>query len=101
MSEPLPAFLEPFFWEVEFTRLSLPDRETYVTERLLEYGDDQAIRWVKKTFSPEAIACVVRQSRCLSRNTANLWGLILGIPRSEIACFCTPSLLPYGSFSRD
>ena len=101
MSEPLPGFLEPFFWEVEFARLRLPDRETYVIERLLEYGDDRAIHWLKRTVSSEAIAQVVRRSRCLSRNTANLWGLTLGIPRSEIACFCTPSLLPHGSFSRD
>lgn len=101
MSEPLPAFLEPFFWEVEFARVRLPDRETYVIERLLEYGDDRAIRWLKTRFSPETIARVVRRSRGLSRNTANLWGLILDIPRSEIACFSTLSLLPHGSFSRD
>ncbi|MCD6336209.1 MAG: hypothetical protein J7M27_12940 [Candidatus Latescibacteria bacterium] len=101
MSEPLPAFLAPFFWEIDFARLRLAGRERYIIERLLEYGDDRAIRWLKTTFSPEAIGRVVRRSRCLSRNTANLWGLVLNIPREEMACFSTPSILPHGSFSSD
>jgi len=95
----LPAFLKPYFWEVDFARLQLPEHEVYVIERLLEYGDDQAIRWLRRTFAPESIARVVRRSRRLSRNTANLWGLLLGIPREEITCLSTPSLLPRGSFS--
>ena len=101
MLEPLPAFLEPFFWEIDFARLQLSEREDYIIERLLEYGDDRAIHWLKATFPPEVIARVVRRSRCLSRNTANLWGLMLNIPREEMACFVTPSLLPHGSFSSD
>ena len=99
--EPLPAFLEPFFWEIDFSCLRLPGREDYVIERLLEYGDDRAIHWLKATFPPEAISRVVRRSRCLSRNTANLWGLILDIKREEMACFSTPSILTHGSFSSD
>jgi hypothetical protein len=97
----LPAFLKPYFWEVDFAHLRLPEHEVYVIERLVEYGDDQAIRWLRRTFAPESIARVVRRSRRLSRNTANLWSLLLGIPREEITCLSTPSLLPRGSFSSD
>jgi len=72
-----------------------------VIERLLEYGNDAAIRWVKKTFPPENIARVIRNSRAISRRTANLWALILGIPREQIRCFSTPSILQHGSFSNN
>ena len=98
-SPALPTFLKRFFWEVDFENIKLPRHETYVIERLLEYGNDDAIRWVKKTFPPETIATIVRKSRVLSPNTANLWALVLGIPREEIRCFSTPSLLPHGPFS--
>jgi hypothetical protein len=98
--ETLPGFLAPYFWEVDFSQLRLRGRERYIIERLLEYGDDRAIRWLKTTFSPQAIGRVVRESRCLSPNTANLWALVLNIPKEEIACFSTPSLLKHGSFSR-
>lgn len=98
-SAALPALLERFFWDVEFSRLRLPDRAFSVIERLLEFGDDAAIHWLKETFNKDEIARVVRESRSLSRRTANLWGMFLRIPREEIRCFSTPSILEHGSFS--
>lgn len=68
-------------------------------ERLLEYGNDAAIRWVRSAFSVESIADVVKNSRVISWRTANLWSLILGIPREQIRCFLIPSILQHGSFS--
>ena len=86
----LPDFLQPYFWEVDFTQLRLPDREVYVIERVLEYGDDRAIRWLKETFLPEKLADVVRRSRRLSPNTANLWSLVLDIPQDQVRCLSIP-----------
>ena len=99
VSVSLPPFLERYFWEVDFARLRLPERTFTVIERLLEYGDDAAIHWLKENFSQEAISNVVRESRSISRRTANLWGMFLGIPREEIRCFSKPSILQHGSFS--
>lgn len=98
-SAALPAFLERYFWDVEFVRVRLPDRTFNVIERLIEYGDDAAIHWLKETFTNEEIATVVRESRSISRRTANLWGMVLRIPREEIRCFSKPSILTLGSFS--
>jgi hypothetical protein len=95
----LPAFLKRFFWDVDFETIQLPDQESYVIERLLEYGNDAAIRWVRHTFTQESIAAVVRNSRVISRRTANLWAMIFGISREQIRCFSIPSILRHGSFS--
>jgi len=95
----LPPFLRQFFWDTDFDQLRLPAQEFYGVERLLEHGDDAAIRWLRQTFSAENIARVVRESCAISRKTAGFWSLILGIPRDEIRCFSTPSLLQHGSFS--
>jgi len=83
---PLPEFLRPLFWEVDFDRLRIRGHERYLIERALEYGDDQAIRWLQRTFSPATIADVVRRSRKISRNTATLWALVFDIPREQILC---------------
>jgi hypothetical protein len=83
---PLPTFLRPLFWEIDFDRLRVPGHERYIIERVLEYGDDQAIRWLCRTFEPDAIADVVRRSRKISPNTATLWALVLDIPREQIVC---------------
>ncbi len=87
----LPDFLRPFFWEVDFDSLRPDDWPDYIIERLLEYGDDRAIRWVRRTFGDEQVADVVRRSRRISRKTANFWAVILGIPRQEIRCLSEPS----------
>jgi hypothetical protein len=83
---PLPEFLRPLFWEVDFDWLRVRGHERYVIERVLEYGDDQAIRWLLRTVDPHAIADVVRRSRKISRNTATLWALVLDIPREQVQC---------------
>jgi len=98
MDTRLPGFLKPYFWEVNLADLRLPDQQTFIIERILEYGDDQAIGWLRATFPAEIIADVVRCSRRISRNTANLWALVLDIPREDIRCFSTLSPLMPGSF---
>lgn len=101
LDDSLPSFLRPFFWDIEFDQLRLPGRESYVIERLLEFGDDQAVRWLRATFPDELIGHVVRTSRRISPNTANLWSLVFDIPREAIACFSTPSLLMLDHSSSD
>ena len=95
----LPAFLRPYFWETDLARISWQRHESYIIERVIEYGDDRAIHWLKANFTPARIARVVKTSRAISPNTANLWALILKIPRGKIECFSKPSLLPRSAFS--
>ncbi|MBI4603612.1 MAG: hypothetical protein HY721_16795 [Planctomycetes bacterium] len=91
----LPESLRPCFWEVDFERLDLAERKAYILERVLEHGDDPAIRWLLRSFSDEDIAEAVRTSRALSPNTAHLWALALKIPLEDIACISRPSpILP-------
>lgn len=82
----LPEFLRPLFWEVDWDRLCIRGHERYIIERVLEYGDDQAIRWLLCVFDLHAIADVVRRSRKISRNTATLWALVLDIPGEQVQC---------------
>jgi hypothetical protein len=84
---PLPDFLRPLFWDTDFDQLRVPGHEPYIIERVLEYGSDPAITWLWRAFGPSAIVEVVQRSRRISRRTANLWTLILDIPRDRIRCF--------------
>ncbi len=97
----IPRFLKPYFWETDWSRINPRHHAVYVIERVIEYGDDRAIRWLRQNYSPAQIARVVRASRAISPNTANLWALTLRIPRSRIKCFSKRSLLPRSAFSRD
>ncbi len=86
----LPDFLRSLFWEVDFSQEHLKNNKRYVIERILEYGDDQSITWLRRNVTPKDIAEVVKSSRVISPNTAALWALILDISNEEISCLSTP-----------
>jgi hypothetical protein len=90
----LPEFLRPFFWDVNPAEFSAPDYPDYTIARLLEYGDDRAIGWLRATFSEEDIKRVLRAERRLTRRSANYWALLYGIPHEEVAAFTAPD--PHG-----
>lgn len=83
-SRRLPRRLHQFFWEVNPRQIDLRQHAEYVIARLLEHGDLEAIRWLLANYTEPEIASVVKQSRQLSRKTANFWRLRLGIPESEV-----------------
>jgi hypothetical protein len=70
------------FWETnldDFDPLAFP---TYAIARMLEFGDQDAVAWLRKTFSETK---VVRTERRLSRRSANLWALVYGISPDQVA----------------
>jgi hypothetical protein len=81
----IPQDLRPFFWDANsdnFNPLAFP---AYTIARILEYGDQRAIAWLKETFSEAQIVEVLRTERRLSRRSANFWALIYHIPPEDIA----------------
>ena len=81
----IPQNLRSLFWDVNlhsFNPASYPD---YTIARVLEYGDEEAVRWLRETFTKEAIKQVISNERRLSPRSANFWALAYGIPSSEVA----------------
>lgn len=55
-------------------------------------GDDEAIKWLLKTFQKELIKNVLINSRGLSPQTAGFWSLVLEIDQKETFCLQKPFL---------
>lgn len=89
----LPRYLHHFFWDVIPRQVDLSEHSEYVIARLLEHGDLAAIQWLLRTYTKKEIAEVVRQSRQLSRKSANFWRLQLAIPKAEVYALNRPYLL--------
>ena len=98
-ASPLPEPMRALFWDVDFASIDPERHASFIIERALEYGDDDAIRWIVRKFPGTAIAGIVRSSQSLSRNTGRLWSLVLGIPEGEIRCLSTPSRMRPEAFS--
>ena len=87
-----PLFLKKYFWDIDFNRLNVAEKSIYVIERILELGDEKAIKWLFRKFQKTLIKKVIIGSRGLSPQTASFWSLILDIDQKEIRCLQKPFL---------
>jgi len=76
--------LSSFFWDIDIDNFDPRSYPRYTIARLLEYGDLEAISWLKEQFSEETIEDVVRTERSLSPKSATFWALVYHIPSEEV-----------------
>jgi len=73
MTDALPEFIHPFFWDTDANQIDTVQDYYFVIERLIEYGNDPAIKWMFAKYTKEQIQEVVKTSRRISDKTASLW----------------------------
>ncbi|MBM3293149.1 MAG: hypothetical protein FJY82_01360 [Candidatus Aminicenantes bacterium] len=69
---------ERFFWDADLAKLDLERHKTFVIERILELGDEAAVRQLLATYSRLDILRVLRDARSLSPKSHGFWTLVLG-----------------------
>ena len=76
----LPSFLTDLFWDTDVTTLCASD--LIVIERVLEYGDLDAVRWLLHTLPKKDIVSfiVTRGVKRLSPRSRNFWCEHFGVP---------------------
>jgi hypothetical protein len=82
----LPFFIKKFFWDFDFDTLNKDDYQQFIIARILEYGDERAMGWMKNSFQVDELKNVVRSSRELSSKSAVFWQLVLNLKKNEILC---------------
>jgi len=81
----LPPYLRALFWDVNAKTFSPLEFPQYAIARVLEYGDREAIAWMKESFYESEIVNVLRTERRLTPKSANFWALIYHIPHENVA----------------
>lgn len=89
---PLPQFLKPYFWDVEFEKVEKKRSASYIIHRLLDRGNDRAVRWMFKTYSKNMISEVLIKRRGFSAKTANFWADLLNVDKRKVTCLQIPYL---------
>lgn len=79
----LPLFLKKYFWDVDFYGLSKEKYAHFIIERVLEEGDDKAVKWLNDNFTVAEVKKVFARSRRLSPRSASFWQLTLNIKRGK------------------
>ena len=81
----VPAEVRTLFWDTNLSVLDPACHPDYAIFRVLEFGDDGAVNWLRKTFSSDEIRRVLRTERRLSKKSATFWALIYRVPDHEVA----------------
>ena len=97
--EGLPSRLRPFFWDVDFQKLSIADSAYFIIGRLMEHGDEAAMVFLLETYSKIEMIHVLKNSRSLSRRSREFWRIFLDVDGEQCTPKCYPT--PYGSYLAD
>ncbi len=81
----IPRDLHSLFWDVNLADFNPVAYTDYTLARVLELGDERAVKWMKETFSEAEIKRVIATERRLSRKSANFWALVYGLAPEDVA----------------
>lgn len=85
-----PVFIKRYFWDIEFAKLNLKKKKSFVISRLLDKGDLKAAKWVDEFYSQEDIKSALQNSRNFSLKSASFWALVYKVPLSKVKCLQKP-----------
>jgi len=86
----IPQRLWKYFWDVNVKKLNPQEKPYFVINRLLDKGDDEAVRWVTAHFSQGTIQETFKKIRDFRAKIGYFWALYLHIPEKDVLCIQEP-----------
>ena len=81
----IPSNLRTLFWDTNLDTFNPEAYPDYTIFRVLELGDEAAVKWLRQTFAESEIRRVLRTERRLTSKSANFWALVYGIAPNDVA----------------
>lgn len=69
-------FRQALFWDTDPEKLDIKKHSKYIIERIMDFGNDEEVRWMRKQYPKELIAEVCKTSKVLQPNSKTLWMLL-------------------------
>lgn len=70
-------FRQALFWDTNPKKIDVKKNAPYIIERVLDFGRDNEVRWIWKTYDKTLLRKTVSRSRSLRPRTKTLWTLLL------------------------
>ena len=86
----IPDCVKKYLWDVEVKNLKLGQHFTFIIERVLEYGDFEALGWLNKNFTKNKITGVLKKSKKISPKSGNFFALYYNLPKDKLLCIRKP-----------
>lgn len=88
----IPKKFYQYFWDVDVKKLNPQKYPYFVIARLLDKGDIEAVRWVRKHFDDNLVKETLKKYRDFSLKSASFWATIYQVPKTQVKCFQQPYL---------
>ena len=69
-------FRPSLFWDVDPKTIDPRRNAPYIIERVLDFGNDDEVRWLWQNYSKREIYDVIKKRRGISKQTRALWILL-------------------------
>jgi len=82
----LPKQLRPFFWDYEFSQLSLAKDRDLIIRRVLSNGSWDAIRWLRTRLGDRVLRewLIAHHGRGLTPRQLRFWGVLYDLPIRQV-----------------
>lgn len=64
---------QTLFWDVDPKTIDVKKHARYIIERIIDYGNDDEVRWLLRTYSSGLVGDVVKKSRVIQKYSKPLW----------------------------
>jgi len=69
-------FRQSLFWDTDPEKLDIYKNAKYIIERIMDFGNDEEVRWMRRFYPKSLLMKVVRTSKVLQPNSKTLWTLL-------------------------
>lgn len=70
-------FRQSLFWDTDPKNIDVKKHARYIIERILDFGDDEEVRWLWNFYDKNLLRKSIIKSRSLRPETKKLWMLLL------------------------
>lgn len=69
-------FRASLFWDTNHKKLDINKHARYIIERIMDFGKDDEVRWMRRTYPNSLLRKVSQTSQNLHVSSKTLWQLI-------------------------
>lgn len=64
------------FWDTDVKRLNVQKNAKYIIERIMDFGNEEEARWMRRYYPKSLLSEVVRRSKVLGSGSKTLWTIL-------------------------
>ena len=69
----VPERFRSLFWDTSLKNIHLRKNARYVIERILDFGDLDAVEWMQRVYTLQTVIDVLTLSRSITEKSRNFW----------------------------